>query len=98
MQPWVWGDGQLPAPSQDAANVATLALQAGARHDPVGYAQEVALEPSHTPPHPLPSEAQACRDPRGAPTTLVHVPAAPETSQASHCPLQLELQQKPSTH
>jgi hypothetical protein len=98
LQPCVCAAGQLPAPSHDAARVATPALQLATRHEPVGYAQAAALEPSHAPPQPLPSEAHACRAPCGAPATLVHVPADAGTSQASHCPVQLELQHTPSTH
>jgi hypothetical protein len=59
VHPWVCGAGQLPAPSQEAASVATPALQLAARHDPVGYAHALALEPSQAPPQPLPSEAHA---------------------------------------
>ena len=50
------------------------------------------------PPQALPSEAHACRAPRGAPITFVHVPAEPGTSQAWHCPLQAVAQHTPSTH
>jgi hypothetical protein len=38
------------------------------------------------------------RLPCGAPDTGTHSPTAPETSHASHCPLQGALQQTPSTH
>jgi len=63
-----------------------------------GYAHAVALDPSQTPPQTLPSEAQACRAPCGAPITFVQVPAEPGTSQAWHCPLQAFAQHTPSTH
>jgi hypothetical protein len=36
LQPWVCGAGQFPAPSQDAANVATPALQLAPRHAVIG--------------------------------------------------------------
>jgi hypothetical protein len=36
------------------------------------------------------------RCPTGVPVTGLHVPSLPFTLQASHCPLQDELQQKPS--
>jgi hypothetical protein len=44
-----------------------------------------------------PSPSQATRLPRGAPVTGVHVPALPETSQASHWPGQAPSQHTPST-
>jgi hypothetical protein len=39
----------------------------------------------------------ASRPPWGAPTTGEHVPSLPDTSHASHCPVQAPLQQYPST-
>jgi hypothetical protein len=50
------------------------------------------------PPHADPSEAQALRNPCGAPeVTVVHVPTLPATSHACHWPLQALSQQTPST-
>jgi hypothetical protein len=63
-----------------------------------GYPHAIALDPSQAPAQTLPSEAHAWRAPRGAPSTLVHVPAKPGTSQAWHCPLHADVQHTPSTH
>ena len=71
--------------------------QLAARHCETGYAHAVMSLPSQAPPHVVPSEAQAVRDPCGAPTTGVHAPAFPGTSQAWHSPSQAALQQTPST-
>jgi hypothetical protein len=100
LHPCVWRAGQSPAPSQPARSVATAALQLAARQvvAVLGYAQAVALEPSHTPPQTLPSEPHAWRAACGAPITFVQVPTEPGTSQAWHCPLQAALQHTPSTH
>jgi hypothetical protein len=57
----------------------------------------VVREPSQVPPQAVLSVAQALRGPRGAPATGAQVPLLPVASQASHCPLQLVLQQTPST-
>jgi len=53
--------------------------------------------PSHVPPQVEPSESHEGRTPRGEPVTGVHAPSLPPTLHASHWPLQLVLQQKPST-
>jgi hypothetical protein len=44
----------------------------------------------HTSPAP---SSQAARVPCGFPSTTVHLPNAPSTSHASHCPLQADSQQ-----
>jgi hypothetical protein len=92
--------GHVPEPLHIAGSVITPAEHDPARHSTAepGYPHCVALLPSHVPPHALPSEAQACRDPWGPPATLVQVPTWPATSQAWHCPPQAALQQTPSTH
>lgn len=43
------------------------------------------------------SASHAGRLPRGLPMTGAHAPSAPATLHASHCPVQAELQQTPST-
>jgi hypothetical protein len=93
---WVCAAGQCPAPSQEAARVATPFAQEGPRHCETGYAQAAPLMPLQAPPHPEPSEAQAGREPRGAPATAVHAPMLPGTLHAWHCPLQAWSQQTPS--
>jgi len=83
-----------------AGSVITPAEHDPARHSTVapGYAHCVASLPSQAPPQAVPSEAQACRDPWGAPTALAQLPTWPGTSHAWHCPPQAALQQTPSTH
>jgi hypothetical protein len=95
----VEGAGQWPAPSQLAASTAWPPAQEAARQVvvPEGNAQALGLDPSQTPPHAEPSEAQGALAPWGAPVTVVQVPAAPGTSQAWHCPSQAWSQQTPST-
>jgi len=92
--------GQLPDPLHIAGSVITPAEHDPARHSTVapGYAHCVASLPSQAPPQAVPSEAQACRDPWGAPTALAQLPTWPGTSHAWHCPPQAALQQTPSTH
>jgi hypothetical protein len=58
---------------------------------------EAAFAPSQLPPHEVPSVAQACRVPCGAPLTVVQTPTEPGTSHAWHWPPQALLQQTPST-
>jgi hypothetical protein len=48
------------------------------------------------PPQAVPSVAQACRAPWGAPITATQAPLLPATSQAWHCPSQAWSQQTPS--
>jgi hypothetical protein len=59
--------------------------------------QAAVFVPSHAPPQSEPSLLHAVRDPWGAPATATQVPTLPATSQAWHWPLQLVLQQTPST-
>jgi hypothetical protein len=59
--------------------------------------QAVALTPPQVPPQAVPSVVQAARVPRGAPVTVLQVPALPTSLQALHCPVQAVLQQTPST-
>jgi hypothetical protein len=93
------GAGQLPAPSQFAPAVAVPPVQLAVRQftDVGGYAHALVV-PSHAPPHgaaPLPVHAP--RVPCGCPLgTLLHVPIAPATSHAWHCPPHALLQQNPS--
>jgi hypothetical protein len=61
-----------------------------------GYEQVRVCMPSHSPPHVVPSPAQAFPVPCGAPVTALHRPSEPLTSQASHCPAHALLQQTPS--
>ena len=92
--------GHEPVPAQLAATVSTPLLQEAARHcvDTPGYAQAMALDPLQLPPHADPSEAQATREPCGAPAASVEqVPMLPATSHAWHWPLQAVSQQDPST-
>jgi hypothetical protein len=89
--------GQCPAPSQLAASVSVPALQLAAVHCDVGYVHAVTSVPLHAPPQVEPVPVHAVRPPTGAPVTAVHVPRFPVTLQASHCPEQPVLQQKPST-
>jgi hypothetical protein len=64
--------GQEPAPSHNAAAVATPAVQLAPRHCAAGYVQEAPLTPSQEPPQAEPSLAQAGRVPCGAPLTARH--------------------------
>jgi hypothetical protein len=90
--------GHVPVPLHEAASVITPSVQDTARHWTAapGYAHAAGSLPSQVPPQAVPSEAQAWRDPCGAPTTVVHVPALPATSHAWHCPAHAELQHTPS--
>ncbi len=84
VQVWVCTPGQFPDPVQLAERVAVPALQLAARHwvlEP-GKAQELVFVPSQLPPHELPSEVHALRNPWGAPRTGEQVPAEAITSQA----------------
>jgi hypothetical protein len=94
----VWTAGQLPAPSQLAASVATPLVQEAPRHCDTGNVHAVTVTPSHEPPHDDPSLAHAARTPCGAPTTGEQVPTLPATSQAWHWPSHATSQQTPSTH
>jgi hypothetical protein len=95
---FVTAGGQLPAPSHVAANVCTPFAQLASRHFvdvPTKLAHIVRLLPSqlaaaHTSVAPV---GQLVRLPCGAPVTGAHVPSAPATSHASHCPPHAELQQ-----
>jgi hypothetical protein len=87
---------QLPAPSQNAADVATFAAHDGVEHgvDFAGGAPHaMRLDPSQSAWHgPLPRHAP--RAPCGcAPITALQVPIAPPTSHASHFPVHDVLQQ-----
>ena len=90
---------QAPAPLQSDAVLALPPAQlVGVQTlSPDGYLQRVAEAPSHAPwQAPVPSHAS--RAPRGAPlATVVHVPLAPPSLQASHCPSQGRSQHTPST-
>jgi hypothetical protein len=71
VQAVVAAEGQEPAPSQLAAEVAVPAEQLAPRHCAVGNAQDAGLPPSQLPPQtPLPP--QALRDPCGDPVTATH--------------------------
>src|SRR5437763_16854903 len=89
--------GHAPAPSQFAPAVATPPLQSALRHAVVGYAHAAIAEPSHAPPHAVPSVAHGGRPPVGAPVTGVHVPVVPERLHAAHCCVHAVSQQTPST-
>jgi len=54
------------------------------------------VTPSQVPPHAEPSVVQVARGAIGAPVTARQLPRLPAMLQASHCEVQLELQQKPS--
>jgi hypothetical protein len=62
-----------------------------------GYAHACTFVPSHAPPHALPSVVHFGRVPCGWPVTGKHVPSWPVVSHASQLPLQIVLQQMPST-
>jgi hypothetical protein len=91
---------QPPLPSQKRAGCTLLvsAQPAAAHCVPLpGYVQARRLPAPHAPAQ-APEPAQAARVPCGAPdVTAVQVPAEPETSQASHWPLQAASQHTPST-
>ena len=90
--------GQLPAPSQPAASVATPPEHDGERQlvaDP-GKAHCVGLLPSHAPAH-APAPPHAGRLPTGAPVTFEQLPIAPARLHAWHWPLHALLQHTPST-
>jgi hypothetical protein len=99
VQSWVCGGGHDPEPSQDAARVAVVPVQEGARQEIElpGNVHEAVCVPSQLPPQTVPSDAQLARLPCGAPDAGEHVPSLPATSQASHCPPQARSQQYPST-
>lgn len=63
---------------------------------PGGDPQAIRFEPSQLALQ-VPVPVQVVREACGAPTTGMHVPALPPTSQASHWPAQGALQQTPST-
>jgi hypothetical protein len=89
---------QTPLPSQVEASEVTLLLQlAGAHSVPdFGYTQAALFWPSHVAPHgPLPWHDG--RPTSGGPVTAEHVPWRPGRLQAAHWPVQLSLQQYPST-
>ena len=97
-QLWSCVGAHLPLPWHVAARVARPPVHVAARHDVVasGYAQRsgVFLLATQRPPHFEPSVAQLGREPCGpSPSTGVHVPSLPTTSQASHCPVQADVQQ-----
>ncbi len=94
--------GHVPFPLQLAASVATPAV-----HDAALQATSVPTKPEHVVtvcPSQIPSPHGSAtvpaghdgRPPRGAPTTGVHLPSAPGTSHASHCPWQMRSQHTPS--
>jgi hypothetical protein len=94
-QACVWIAGQLP-PLQVACSVAMPAAQLAVRQVDVGYTQAAlcAAVPSQAPPQSDPSVRQATREgPCGVPLTGVQKPSLPATSQASHWPPQVLLQQ-----
>jgi hypothetical protein len=61
-----------------------------------GYVHTEPLVPSHVPAH-VPFPSHALRVPCGAPLTGMQCPAWPIASHASHCALQSDSQQTPST-
>lgn len=89
------GAGQLPAPSQLAAAVATPLAQLALRQLDVGYVQAFGFVPSHRPAH-VPDPLHAGREPIGAPVIVAHVPTDPLALHAWHWPVQAWLQQTPS--
>ena len=94
---------QLPFPPHTPTSIPIPSVQLAAPHAVIAPAypsQVVAVMPSHSAAaHGLSAlpVAHAGREPTGWPTTGVHVPAVSITLHASHCPLQSELQQTPST-
>jgi hypothetical protein len=95
VQSCVCGGGHEPAPSQDAASVAVVPVQEGARQETElpGNVHDAVCVPSQLPAQTVPSDAHAARVPRGAPEAGEQVPSLPATSQASHCPPQARSQQ-----
>jgi hypothetical protein len=95
---------QVPTPSQYAASVAVPSAQLAGLHSFAGpFAKPTHLVRSFPPSHAsalhtsVPPASHAARVPFGAPETGVHLPGAPATSQASHCPAQSESQHTAST-
>jgi hypothetical protein len=91
----------LPAPSHVLGCDSIPAAHALAPHAVLvgGYTHVVAV-PLHAIPHvvPMPTPLHAVRVPCGAPTTPLHVPTLPATSQALHCSVHAVVQQTPSAH
>jgi hypothetical protein len=91
--------GQLPLPSQLAGSVATPFVQLALLHDcddPTKPPHVPRVVPSHCAvahTSASPPFGHAPRAPCGAPDTGAHVPSAPATSHASHCPPHAALQQ-----
>jgi hypothetical protein len=90
---------QEPRPSHPAACVFTPALQVCSRQLVVagGNLHAVLMPPPHSPSHsPVPPHGPRvpCGGPRG---TREQVPSSSATSHASHWPVQVLLQQRPST-
>src|ERR1700687_2094203 len=84
VQAWGFTPGQVSDLVHLAERVAVPALQLAARHwvlDP-GKAQTLVFAPSQLPPHELPSDVHAPRNPWGAPLTGEQVPVEPITSHA----------------
>jgi hypothetical protein len=95
--------GQVPLPSQFAAEVAVPSAHEAARHAvsaPASPTQATVVTPSHAAAlHTFAPTAarQEGRPFRGAPLTGVHLPGAPGRLHASHWPVQTASQQTPST-
>jgi hypothetical protein len=91
-------------PSHVPAEVAVSVAQLDTPHataDPTKPAQKVRSAPSQSAAEQGFSAVPAAQDGRplrGAAFTGAHVPSAPSTSHASHCPPQGALQHTPSTH
>jgi hypothetical protein len=94
--------GHAPVALHDAGSVATPSLHAASRQPtsaPTNCLHVVASFPSQSVAvhGSAPGFAHA-RAPCGVPPMVVHVPAAPATSHASHAPLHARSQHRPSTH
>jgi hypothetical protein len=94
--------GQLPAPSQVAAVVATESVHDAVRHE-VSFGAKPAQLARSRPSHARDahgaagSVAHAARPARGAPFAATHLPTLPGTEHASHCPAHAPSQHTPST-
>ncbi len=88
-----------PPPLHVETLVSTELTHVGAPHAVAGVANlhAVVVTPSHAAPQLVGVAVHALRDPCGAPFAGEHVPIAPLTSQAWHCPVQPLSQQTPST-
>lgn len=85
----------VPAPSQVLTLVSMPLVQLGVPHEveALGRVHAVAVMPSQRAAHAPVPPVHPVRGDTGVPTTVLHVPAEPDTLHAWHWPVHAELQQ-----